>query len=249
MNTYKAAGIALRSLKLGEADKIVTFLTTKGKIDAMAKGVRRPKSKFGGRLEPGNDLELVFAKGRTLDTVTGVQVKKMRPWIRSDLDRAETAFNILEMADKFGEEGSDDIRLLTLAGAALDALRTEERLPLLRLAYDIKVLATAGFLPHLSGCVRCGAKDVAGLSVADGGLVCEACRGPRELKPVRKGAPALVLDLLRKRFAELDQVEASEPLIAAADDMIWEHIAYHVPGRFKTRKQFRDPEGEKGIST
>lgn len=244
MNTYKTAGIVLRSTKLREADKIVTFLTNQGKKDAVAKGVRRPKSKFGGRLEPGNDLHLVCARGRTLDTITSVHVVRLRAWIRADLGRLQAAFNFLEMADKFGEENSDDLRLLALTRAALDSLEAENDITLLRLAYDVKVLAISGFLPHLSGCVGCGGSNANWMSFADGGLICESCRGPHPSEDVEVGVPALLLELLGKKFAELGTVQASKRIIDRANDMLWAHIRYHVPAQFKTREISR----EKGIS-
>src|SRR3990170_1817097 len=153
MNTHKTAGIALKSLKIGEADKIITFLTSEGKASALAKGVRRTSSKFGGRLEPGNYLELVLAHGRTLDTVTQVQIKKARPWLRSDLGRLEVAYGMLELADKLTPEETGGDRLLELLAAALDRLAVEPRLALLLLAFDIKALAISGFFPNFTACV------------------------------------------------------------------------------------------------
>lgn len=244
MSTYKTTGIAIKSFKLGEADRVVTFLTTGGKVDAVAKGVRRPKSKFGGRLEPGNDLDLVIAKGKSLDTVTGVQVRQVRHWIRSDLAKMELAFNILEMAEKFSRANSADPRLLALTAAALDKIRNETRLLILRLAFDIKVLAMAGFMPHLSDCVRCGTEAVGGFSAAEGGVVCRDCAPAGRLVPVSGQTLPLIRLLLRKRFIELEQVKISPEVIAAADRLIWAHIDYHVPAKFKTRSL-----SEKGITS
>jgi DNA repair protein RecO (recombination protein O) len=239
VSTYKATGIALKSIKLGEADKIITFITAGGKIEAVARGVRRPKSKFGGRLEPGNDLDLVIAGGRTLDIITSVQVLRMRPWIRSDLKTLEIAFSILEMAEKFSARDSADARLLALTTAALDALEHEKRVALLRLAFDIKTLAITGFLPHLTACVICGRTQADFISVAEGGLICGSCRGARQVKPAEKGAIALIRELLNKKFAELDAVQASDDSVAAADDLIWGHINYHVPAKFRARELTR----------
>ena len=236
MKTYKTTGIAIKSLKLGEADKIITFLTTGGKVSAVAKGIRRTSSKFGGRLEPGNDVELVLAHGRALDTVTQVSIKKARPWLRSDLDKLEVAYAILELADKLTPEAVEGDRLLELTAAALDRLEVESRLPLLLLAFDIKALAMTGFLPYFSACVICGGK--AGLNQmgpAEGGFICDNCfSGQRSVK-VSKEAKELVRQLLGVRLLNLDSVMTHTGIINEVRRVVWEHVMYHVHADFKAR--------------
>jgi len=244
VSTFKVSGIALRGLDIREADRIVTFITIDGKLEGIAKGIRRPKSKFGGRLEPGNDLDLVLVRGRGLPTITGIEVKRLRPWIRQDLASLEVTFNIMEMADKFSAEELEDGRLLKITAAALDRLEDEDRPALLRLAYDIKVLAVSGLMPQLSECVVCAAPASERFSVADGGLVCTSCGADGRMLQVGPEVIALLVEALGKRFSELSEVEAGEREIAAADELIWAHIAYHVPARFRSR----GIGGEKGIS-
>ncbi len=244
MSTFKASGIALRSLDIREADRIVTFITIDGKLEGVAKGIRRPKSKFGGRLEPGNDLDLVLVRGRGLPTITGVEVRRLRPWIRADLASLELTFNILEMADKFSAEELEDGRLLRITAAALDRLENEGGPALLRLAYDIKVLAISGLMPQLSECVVCAAPAGGRFSAANGGLLCASCGVRGRMVQVSPEVTALILEVLGKRFSELSGVEASEREIVSADELIWAHIAYHVPARFHSRGL----GGEKGIS-
>lgn len=236
MKTYKTTGIAIKSLKLGEADKIITFLTVEGKVAAVAKGIRRTSSKFGGRLEPGNDLELVLAHGRALDTVTQVSIKKARPWLRSDLDKLEVAYAMLELADKLTPEAVEGDRLLELTAAALDRLEVESRLPLLLLAFDIKALAMTGFLPYLNSCVVCGGQ--AGLDrmgPAEGGVICDNCySGQRSVKVGNEGRE-LVRQLLGARLVNLDSVMTDTAIINEVRRMVWEHIIYHVHGDFRAR--------------
>ncbi len=244
MSTFKAGGIALRSLNIREADRIVTFLTADGKLEAVAKGVRKPKSKFGGRLEPGNDLDLVLVRGRGLPTITGVEVRHLRPWIRLDLASLELTFNILEMADKFSVEASPDGRLLGITTAALDRLADEDRPALLRLAYDIKVLAVSGLMPQLKECVVCSGPAVDRFSAAGGGLVCANCQTDGQVIRTSAEVTRVIFEVLGRKFQELSDVNASEREIAAADKLVWAHIAYHVPARFRSR----GIGGEKGIS-
>lgn len=238
MNTYKTSGIALKSLKLGEADKIITFLTTGGKVSAVAKGIRRTSSKFGGRLEPGNDLELVLARGRTLDTVTQVNMKKARPWLRNDLAKLDVVYAILELADKLTPEAAEGDRLLELTAAALDRLEVESRLPLLLLAFDLKALAMTGFFPNLSACVGCGGK--AGLNrvgPAEGGVICDKCFRAQPALKIGPEAKELVGKLLAVRLVNLDSVMSHSGIINEVRRIIWAHVKYHVHGEFRTRTE------------
>ncbi|MDP1809339.1 MAG: DNA repair protein RecO [Actinomycetota bacterium] len=236
MKTYKTTGIAIKSLRLGEADKIITFLTAGGKVSAVAKGIRRTSSKFGGRLEPGNDLELVLARGRALDTVTQVSIKKARPWLWNDLDKLEVAFAILELADKLTPEAVEGDRLLELTAAALDRLEVELRLPLLLLAFDIKALAMTGFLPYFSACVTCGGKTgLNQIGQAEGGVICDNCfSGQRSVK-VGKEAKELVRQLLGVRLLNLDSVMTHTGIINEVRRIVWEHVMYHVHADFRAR--------------
>jgi DNA repair protein RecO (recombination protein O) len=93
-------GIVLRSYPFGEADRVVVLLSpNRGKIRTVAKGVRKTKSRFGGRLEPFTHVDLVVYEGRNLDTITQVSVIEAFPWVRSDLDRVMAAGTMVEVAD------------------------------------------------------------------------------------------------------------------------------------------------------
>ncbi len=238
MNTRKTIGIALKSLKIGEADKIITFLTPEGKVSAAAKGVRRPSSKFGGRLEPGNDLELVLARGRTLETVTAVQIRKARFWLRNDLDKLDAAYAMFELVDKIAPEAPGGDKLLELLAAALDRLEVESRLPLLLLAFDLKALALSGFLPNFTACVICG--RWAGLnrvSAAEGGVICDNCYSGRQAIKIGKEGRELVRQLLAARLKDLDSIKAATGIIETIEKVLRAHIAYHVRADLKTRRE------------
>lgn len=238
MNTYKTSGIALKSLKLGEADKIITFLTTGGKVSAVAKGIRRTSSKFGGRLEPGNDLELVLAHGRALDTVTQVDMKKARPWLRVDLAKLDVVYAILELADKLTPEAAEGDRLLELTGAALDRLEVESRLPLLLLAFDMKALAMTGFFPNLNACVACGGRAALHrVGAAEGGVICDKCFRAQPAQELGREAKELVRQLLAVRLANLDSVMTHSGIINEVRRIIWSHLRYHVQAEFRTRTE------------
>lgn len=236
MKSYKANGLVLKSVKLGEADKIVTLLTTEGRVSAVAKGIRRTGSKFGGRLEPGNDLAFVLAKGRNLDTVTQVHIERVRPGLRTDLAKVKAVFAVLELADKLAMEKDQDFRLLGLVSATLDQLEDNEGWALLLLAYDLKAVAISGFLPNFSECVLCGSKDgLVQQGIKEGGLVCRTCYSGQNAIKTNKAVLELIDRLLKMKMVDVASMSADSESVSLAGKMIWTHIRYHVHASFKTR--------------
>jgi DNA repair protein RecO (recombination protein O) len=159
MALYRDEGIVLRTHKLGESDRIVSILTKgRGKVRAVAKGVRKTKSKFGARLEPPTHLQLLFYEGRELDIVTQAETVDHFRSIRDDLDRLTGAVSMLEAADQLGLEG-------------------EPNEPLFQM---LLVLALEGFRAVVDACVECGEADgLVSFDLESGGVRCvEHRRGP-----------------------------------------------------------------------
>ena len=178
---YRDQGVVLRTIKLGEADRIVTFATQgHGKVRAVAKGVRKTKSRFGGRLEPITHLSLQFYEGRELDIVTQAEALDHFRVIREDLDRLARATTMLEAIDQVAQERQPSTRLYQMLVGALRALAAHNA-PLLVPAFFLKLLALEGFQPILDGCASCGEPGpLVAFDVGVGGALCPACaRGPR----------------------------------------------------------------------
>jgi DNA repair protein RecO (recombination protein O) len=217
MALYRERGIVLRTIKLGEADKIVTFATEgRGKVRAVAKGVRKTKSRFGGRLEPLSHVSLQLYEGRELDTVTQVDTIDAFRVVREDLDRLTQATALLEAVDHLVQEGEENPRILQML---LGALRTLEAgpAPLVVPAFFWKLLAQEGFRPVLEECVSCGAADVVAFDQEVGGALCRSCSsGATRLTP---GGLALL-----KRILGGDLVTVlAEPASSAGFEV--EHLA------------------------
>jgi DNA repair protein RecO (recombination protein O) len=120
--------IVLRSYPFGEADRVVVLLSpNNGKIRTVAKGVRKTKSRFGGRLEPFTHVDLILYEGRNLDTITQVAVLEPFPRLRADLDAVIAAGTMVEAADAVAQEEESSIRLFLLLQRGLKALEAGER--------------------------------------------------------------------------------------------------------------------------
>ena len=181
MGLYRDQGVVLRTIRLGESDRIVTLVTQgRGKVRAVAKGVRKTKSRFGGRLEPTSHVSLLLYEGRELDVVTQAEVVDHFRVIREDLDRLARATSMLEATDQVAQERQANPRLYQMLVGALRALAARNA-PLLVSAFFLKLLALEGFQPILDGCAACGAAGpLVGFDLVEGGALCSACvRGPR----------------------------------------------------------------------
>ena len=196
MPVYRDSAVVLRVSKLGEADRIVTLLTRReGRVRAVAKGVRRTKSRFGSRLEPFSHVDLQLYLGRNLDIVT--QAETLDPFgsvLVADYPRYTCATAIVETAERLtSEEREPSLRLYLLVVAALRALAQTLRDPSLVLdAFLLRAMALAGWAPALTECARCGAAGPhAAFHVASGGLLCPQCRGAGSVGTARP-APATI---------------------------------------------------------
>lgn len=189
MSHYRAEGVVLRSYRLGEADRVVVVATAElGKVRAVAKGVRRTRSRWGGRLEPLTHVALQCWRGRgELDTVTQAQVLHPYLGIRGDLERTAKAFVLLEVADQLVQERHPTPLVASLVGA-LGILEAEDP-PLLVPAFLLRALALEGAAPQVGACGECGSvEDLVALDGSAGEVRCRAHRSGRSLS-----APALSL--------------------------------------------------------
>ena len=173
---YKDQGIVLKTIKLGEADRIVTLFTrSHGKERAVAKGVRKTKSRFGGRLEPFTLVELLIYRGRNLDTITSAHILDHFKGVRDDYSSYTSACALAELVEKITEERERAYSTYALLLQGLQALaddRGETVVP----AFVVKLLSVSGYHPSLSVCAGCGgSQGLVGFSPSLGGAVCRDC--------------------------------------------------------------------------
>jgi DNA repair protein RecO (recombination protein O) len=181
--TYKTEAIVLRSMRFSEADRILHLYTEgRGRIGAIAKGVRKTKSRFGARLEPLSHVELMLHEGSgELQTITGVELLRSHHAVRESPYRLNGGLVGAEaMLRLFGEPEANERAFAALArfldlleDAPADESGRYELDPLV-LSFQLKLLWLAGYLPHLTSCVECGATELEGFSARAGGAVCRA---------------------------------------------------------------------------
>ncbi|MFW3169369.1 DNA repair protein RecO [Geodermatophilus sp. CPCC 206100] len=207
---YRDEGVVLRTQKLGEADRIVTVLTRRhGKVRAVAKGVRRTKSKFGARLEPFSHVDLQFYTGRNLDIVN--QAESIRAYgqpIAGDYPAYTAGTAVLETADRLtAEEKEPSLRLFLLVIGALRSLAEGTHPAGLVLdAFLLRAMSVAGWEPALNGCARCGEEGPhRHFSVPAGGVVCPPCRPTGSAMP----SPATIELLDALLTGDWESAEAS----------------------------------------
>lgn len=226
---YKDEAVVLRTMRLGEADRIVTLLgRANGKIRAVAKGVRKTKSRYGGRLEPFSHVTAVLWRGKSgLDTVTQVEVvEPFRP-MREDLDRFSLGEVMLEATDKIAQEKEPSPRTFRLLVDSLHALASTGS-PLVLAGYLMRLCTIAGFGASLDRCSECGGAP-GWFSPVQGGAVCPSCRS-LDAEEVGSG----VLELLNDLVADGPWIETREEVVQTALRLSKSYTEFHLERRLKS---------------
>lgn len=208
---YKTEAIVLRSMDLGEADRVLTVLTPHhGKLRVVAKGIRRPRSRLGGGLEPFSDVHLVLAVGRTFDIVTQVALEEPHLGLRDDLHSTAAAWYLVELADRFCEGAADSrgaFLLLAQGLSALDAAPGEVGREVVARWYELALLDAMGFRPELTRCLECGAEigpEGNAYSAVGGGVVGPECaHGALSTRPIGADALKVMRHLQRSALTEV----------------------------------------------
>jgi DNA repair protein RecO (recombination protein O) len=232
--TYRDEAVVLRTHKLGEADRIVTFLSRyHGQVRAVAKGVRRTASKFGARLEPFMVADVQFYEGRNLDTVS--QVETLGSYGREiieDYSSYTAATAMVETAERLTGEDSQPQQYLLLVGALRSLSNREHEPGLILDSYLLRALAVAGWAPNFFDCSRCGEPGPHEAFVMQvGGVVCRECRpaGAAVIDPLTAehlGA------LLSGDWALLDS--SPESIRSAASGIVAAYSQWHIERGLKS---------------
>lgn len=240
---YRDRGIVLRTYKSGEADRIVVFLTeNNGKVRSIAKGVRKTRSKFGGRLEPLSLLDVQFHRGRDLDIVNQVETVDSTNNVFGDLDSMTEAIAVLEAVDQLVPDREPVPHVYRMLVGVRRTLLTRPS-PLVVPAFLWKLLASEGVHPVLDRCSVCDETPEDGgefgtFDVRQGGVTCSACRAG---VPVSRDALVLMREVLGGGLGEaLDRAfhpggqTLDDPVINEVSTLATKAFEHHVERRLRS---------------
>jgi DNA repair protein RecO (recombination protein O) len=227
---YRDEAIVLRTHKLGEADRIITLLTReRGRVRAVARGVRRTSSRWGSRLEPFTHVDLQLAEGRTFDNVT--QAETITPYssvLGRSYERYTSGTVMLETADRLvPEEKQPALQQFLLLVGGLRVMSSGERAHAQVLdSYLLRSLAVAGYAPSFEVCARCGLEGPhRWFNPSMGGMLCTTCRVPGSASP----APATIRAMGALLAGEWAVVEATDPRgLREASTLVSAYLQWHL---------------------
>ncbi len=232
MSLYRDEGVVLRVQKLGEADRIITLLTRRhGRVRAVAKGVRRTRSKFGATVEPFSHVDVQLYAGRNLDIVT--QAESLMSYggqLVNDYARYTAGTAVLETAERLtAEEREPSLRLFLLVIGALRALTQDaprRDASLVLDAFLLRSMSVSGYAPALLECARCAAPGPhRAFSVPAGGSVCLTCRPPGSSSP----SPSALLLMADLMSGEWEPAEATDARTRReASGLVAAHLQWHL---------------------
>jgi DNA repair protein RecO (recombination protein O) len=231
---YEDEGVVLKTIKLGEADRIVTLFTRdNGKVRAVAKGVRKTKSRFGGRLEPFTRVSLLIYRGRSLDTITSVDVLNSGKGVRVDLARLSAAAVLADLVDKVTPEREPAGSVYSLLTSGLDAVAAYGAASTVP-AFALKLLSISGYHPQLRVCAGCGERNgLEAFSPAIGGVVCAGCEmEDRAALPMARDRIGLLSLLLLSDFG----VATDEAVTDELTNALRLYAEYHLERPLKSMR-------------
>jgi DNA repair protein RecO (recombination protein O) len=232
MPHYRDSGVVVRTHKLGEADRILSVITeNNGKVRAVAKGVRKTRSRFGGRLEPLRHLDLQFYRGRgDLDIVTQAETRDHWPDIRNNLDRLGKALTIAEAVDQISQDRKPDQGLYQMLCGGLETLHLADP-ALIVPAFMLKLLAHEGVAPELNECVIGG--ETTALEYFDPGTGGVTCADHRRGRPISSAALEVMRATLGGALATVLEVQQAPHTdeVSALTHRLWE---FHIERRLRS---------------
>jgi DNA repair protein RecO (recombination protein O) len=245
MSIEHLEAFVLRTYNLTESSKIVVLLTPeRGKVRAVAKGVRRTKSKFGSSLEPINYVEaqVHFKEGRDLQNLSQAETRDSFPSVRSDLRRLGLALLMCELMEQFVQEGEEAQEYFFLLAASLNLLSSmSKNYNSLLIFFYLKLLAVAGLLPDLSRCAHCKneVREPSYLDAATGGVLCGAC----SVGSGEKLSAGSIRIMERMADMDLAMLERTRITSSAAEEMLNAlnaYVIHHTGRQLKSAGVLRD---------
>jgi len=231
VRSQRVEAIVLRHVDWGEADRLLWLFTRQlGKVQVVAKGVRKPRSRKAGHLEPFTRVELLLAHGRDLPIVTQAEAKDAYLALREDLVRMGYASYVIELLDRFTYEEGENVALFRLLAETLSRLNDETQPAFAVRYYEVRLLDLVGFRPQLLHCVNCGEEIKAEdqyFSFDKGGVICPKC-GLKEpgVRPVSLPALKILRHFQRSAYAEAQRARLSATVDLELENLMGYYLTY-----------------------
>lgn len=231
MSLYRDSAVVLRNYKLGESDRIIVMMTSEhGKVRAVAKGIRKTKSRFGARLEPLSHIDVQLYQGRNLDIVTQVELVSSSYLLHRDLDRLLQGISMLEAVDHIAIDRVPAPYLYRMLVGAISEL-SKHASPIVLAAFYWKLLAAEGVTPEINRCVGCQmVGELVAFDLLEGGAQCRSCRTGVSITPQ-------ALELLSQILGgQLNEALAREETAATAEvtHLATQSMEHHIERRLKS---------------
>ena len=249
VRSYRTQAVVLGHIEYGEADRILKLFTfEKGKITAIAKGVRKIRSRKAGHLEPFTRVSLFLAKGRSMDIITQAETIDPFMGLRNNLTRVAFASYIVEVLDRFTYEEGQNISIFHLLIETLSRLEHQENPETVAHYYEIRLLDLLGFRPQLFECIDCGEEirdEDQYFSPLAGGVACPRCGAGR--------AEAWILDqdvlrylrhLQRSRWSQVAKVEIPKKIESGLAELIDQYFTYLLERKLNSPKFLREIQNQ-----
>jgi DNA repair protein RecO (recombination protein O) len=240
MPVYSAEAVVLRKVDYGEADRILTLFTReRGKLPAIAKAVRRAKSRMSGQLDVFSHGQMLLAEGRRMDVVTQFQRITRSDGLAADLPRGAAAAVVVEVADKVLEERHPQPELFEVVVGALDHLSQPWVSARLELCdFLMRVLGELGYTPALADCARCGkpiGETGLGFSPIAGGVICADCNKSELPSPPISARAVKVLRVCAAGDRDLFfRLRLDEDDLAALEGALEAQLEHHLDRQLKS---------------
>ena len=229
---YRGDAVVLRQRNLGEADRILVLYTQqRGKLSAVAKGIRRPRSRLAGSLQLFSHASLQLAAGRSLEVITQAKAVNLHYRLRQEVERYAHASYVAELLDALVDDGQPDEYLFNVLTETLQGMDVGGDPATLTRAFEIKQLSRLGYGPELDTCTACGgplAPNAQGFSVVQGGVVCAKCARSQGAVPLSKGAHRAMKDLRAIDMRQLATRQLSPAIKGELVQVLRGFVDYHL---------------------
>lgn len=237
--TYRTEAIVLRRRDFGEADRLLTLYSREeGKVQAIAKGARKPQSRKTGHVELFMRTRFLIARGRDLAIVTQAELVEAYEPLRGDLVRATYAAYAVELLDRFTAESDKNLALYDLLASALSWFAETDNVLLAARFYELRLLSLSGYQPQLFNCVGCGAQieeEDQFFSAELGGLLCPDCRTKdRRAKPISSAGVKVLRYLQTRPWTTVQQLKLRRELHTELETVLHFYLTYILERNLKS---------------